>query len=144
MEEISFVSKGFLDCFASLDIPLSSVDDRDISETERDDSPCEDINNVGSLVHQVDFCEDTNGATPLWIDFPRQFQTIRVCEICVTGCDGENDGIWFGDVLENHISDLSLNILWLISNRDLCEPREIDEGECEDIWGEDSQVDGDW
>ena len=35
-----------------------------------------------------------------------------------------------------------LDILWLITDRDLCETREIDEGEGEDIGREDSEVDG--
>jgi hypothetical protein len=39
---------------------------------------------------------------------------------------------------------LFLNVLWLVADWNLCKTREIDEGECEDIWGKDSQVDGDW
>jgi len=37
---------------------------------------------------------------------------------------------------------LLLDILWLIADRDLCETGEIDEGEGEDVGGEDSEVDG--
>jgi hypothetical protein len=39
---------------------------------------------------------------------------------------------------------LLLNVLRLIANRDLGETRKIDEGEGEDVGGEDSKVDGDW
>ena len=74
----------------------------------------------------------------LWIDFSREFQTIGVCKICVSCGDGENDGVGFGDVLENHIPYLFLNVLWLITDWDLCEAGKIDEGECEDVGREDS------
>jgi hypothetical protein len=38
---------------------------------------------------------------------------------------------------------LLLNVLGLVADRDLCETGEIDEGEGEDVGGEDAKVDGD-
>jgi len=60
LEEFPFVGKGFFDCLASFDIPLTTVDDGDVTQTKGDDSTCQNVHYVCSLVHQIDFCEDTN------------------------------------------------------------------------------------
>ena len=74
--------------------------------------------------------------------FTCKLETIRVCKICVGSGDGEDDGVGLCDVLEDHVLDLFLDILWLITDRDLCETGEIDEGEGKDVGREDSEVDG--
>ena len=79
----------------------------------------------------------------LRIYFTGKFETIGVCQVCIGGGDGKDDGIRFSDVFENHVANLFLNILWLISDRYLGEPRQIDEGEGEDVGGEDSQINRD-
>src|SRR5271170_2097897 len=78
----------------------------------------------------------------LRVDFTSKFKSIRVCKICVGSGDGKDDGVGFGDVFENHITNLFLDILGLISDRDFCETWKVDKGEGEDVWREDSQVDG--
>ena len=76
------------------------------------------------------------------IYFTGQLESVRVCEISVCSGDGKDDGVWFCDVLENHVPDLFLDVLGLVPDRDFCKTREIDEGEGEDVGGEDSEVDG--
>jgi hypothetical protein len=62
LEEFSFVSQSLLDGFARIDIPLSTIDDRNIAQTQGDDASSQDIDDVCSLVHEVDFGKDTNGS----------------------------------------------------------------------------------
>jgi hypothetical protein len=81
--------------------------------------------------------------TTLWIYFTRQFQAIRVCEIGVGSRDSKDDGVWFCNVLEDHVLDLLFNVFGLVADGYFGETRKIDEGEGEDIGGEDAEVDGD-
>jgi hypothetical protein len=37
---------------------------------------------------------------------------------------------------------LVFNVLWLVTHGDLCQPRQVDEGEVEHVRGHDLQVDG--
>lgn len=69
--------------------------------------------------HQVDLGQDTDGSGSLRVDFSCKFETIRVGEICVGGSDSKNDCVWLGNIFDNHILDLLLNILGLVSNRQL-------------------------
>jgi hypothetical protein len=62
LEEFSFMSQSLLDCFARVDVPLSAINDGNITQTQGDDAPSQDIDDVCSLVHKVDFGEDTNGS----------------------------------------------------------------------------------
>ena len=55
---------------------------------------------------------------------------------------GKDDTCWTRDVLEEHIPDLLLNIAWLVSNWHFRQPRKVNEGERQDIGGEDAEVDG--
>jgi len=50
LEEDSLVLQRSRDGLLLLDVSLTSVDDGDVSETQRDDSTGENVNNVGSLV----------------------------------------------------------------------------------------------
>jgi hypothetical protein len=66
LEELAFVAERILDRLSGIDIALTSVDDRDVAQTKRDDATGENINDIGALVHQVDLCKDANGAAS-WI-----------------------------------------------------------------------------
>jgi len=57
----------------------------------------------------------------LWIYFTGELESVRVCEIGVGGGDGKDDGVGLCDVLEDHVPDLLLDILWLVADGDLCE-----------------------
>lgn len=60
LEELSFMSKGFFDCLSRVNISLSSVDDRNVSEPQRDDATGKNIDNICTCVHQVDFGENAD------------------------------------------------------------------------------------
>ena len=76
------------------------------------------------------------------VDLASQLQTVRVGQISVGRGDGEDDGVGLLDVLEDHVSDLSLDIARLISDGDLGQPGQIDQGQGQNVRGVDSQVNG--
>ena len=61
LEEFSLMRQGLLDCFARVDIALPAINDRNIAQTKGDDASSQDIDDIGSLVHKVDFGKDTDG-----------------------------------------------------------------------------------
>ena len=64
LEEFPFVRQGFFNRLTSIDITLTTIDDGDIAKTKRDDSTRQDVDYICSLVHQIDFREDTDCSTP--------------------------------------------------------------------------------
>lgn len=144
LEEPLLVLQGSGDRLGLVNVPLTSVDDRDIAETEGDNSASENIDNIGSLIHQVDFCKDTNGSRSLRIDFSSHFETIRVGQIRVRSSDGKDNSVRLGDEAHEHISDLLFDIAGLISDRDLGQTGQIDQRKGKNVGREDSQVDRVW
>lgn len=144
LKEPLLVLQGRCDRLGLVDVSLTSVDDRDVAETEGDDSASENIDNVGSLIHQVDFCKDTDSPRSLRINFSSHLETIRVGQIRVCSSDGKDNGVRLGDEAHEHISDLLFDITGLISDRDLGETGEINQRKGKNVGREDSQVDGVW
>ena len=142
LEKVLFGLEGRVDGLLVVNVPLSAVDDRDIAETERDDAPSQDVDHIGALVHQIHLGEDADGALALGVHLSGQLQAVRVGEIDVGGGDGQDDGVGLLDVLEDHVSDLALDIAGLVANGHAGQAGKIDEGEVEDVWGVDAQVDG--
>lgn len=147
------------DGLIGLNIPLATVDNRNVAKSERDNTACENVDDIGTLVpeiqyqwcavrklkgdsHEINLCQDTNRPRSLRIHLSCHLQAIRVGQIGVGGGNSQDNTRRLGDILQEHIPDLPLNILGLVSDRDLRQPREIDEREGEDIRGEDAQVDG--
>jgi len=54
-EEISFGLESVCDPFATIDITLASVDDRHVAQAKRDDTSGKDVDDIGTLIHQVYF-----------------------------------------------------------------------------------------
>ncbi len=90
LEEVSLGFKSNRNGFAVLDITLTTVDDWDVSQTERDDAASKDIDDIRSLVpkqksntqpvqalhydlHQIDLCQHTNCPRPLGVHLACQF-----------------------------------------------------------------------
>lgn len=138
LEEFLLVLEGLRDGTLVVDIALSTVDDGDVSEAERDDTASENVNDVRPLVpgstsssvelvhekdgrdeHQIDLGQDSNRTRTLRIAVPRHLESIRVGEIRVGGGDGEDDRVGLHDEFEQHLSDLTLNITRLVSDWDL-------------------------
>jgi hypothetical protein len=130
------------DTLGLVDIPLSSVDDRDVPQPQRDNSTSENIHHVRPLIHQVHLGQDTDRPCSLRIHLARHFQTVRVGQVGIRAGDREDDGIGLGDEPHEHVTDLLFDIARLVPDRDFGETGEIDQGEGEDVGREDSEVDG--
>jgi hypothetical protein len=70
-------------------------------------------------VHEIDLGQDSNGPRSLRVDGSSELETVRVGQIGVGRSDGEDDGVWLGDELEKHVSNLLFDISRLVSDRDL-------------------------
>lgn len=55
----------------------------------------------------------------VWIDLASQLQRIRGGQVRVGRGHGEDEGVWIGDEGQDHLLYLSLDVLWLVANRDL-------------------------
>ena len=110
-----------------LDIPLPSVDYRDVTQSQRNDAPSQDVDDIGSFVHQIHLCEHTDCPLTLGINLSRQLQTVGVGQIGVRSCDSQDDGVGLGDVLEHHVADLPLDVAGLVADGDLRQTGEVDE-----------------
>lgn len=159
LEERPFGFESRRDGLGVVDITLAAVDDWDVAKTQRNDTSSENIYDVCSLVpgamsistvqytgekgyiHQVDLGEYTDRPQTLRVDFTRHLQTVRVGEILVGSGNGENDTTRLGDILHEHIADLLLDVLRLVSNGNLRQAGQIDEGECEHVRRVNAQVD---
>lgn len=141
LEEVAFVLESLGDRSLVVNVALSTVDNGDVTESERDDAPGEDIDNVRSLIHQVDFGQDSDRSISLGVDFAREFESVRVGQIGVGGGDGKNDRVGLLNELEEHVSNLDFNVAGLISDGDLGETGKIDESESEDVGRKDSKTD---
>ena len=122
-----------------VDIALATVDDGNVSKTQRNDPAGKNVDDVGALVptrsarwsapslrqtprsnaHEIHLREHSNRPRPLRIALPRHLQPIRVRKIRVGGRHGEDDRVGLHDKLEEHLADLALDIAGLISDGDL-------------------------
>lgn len=67
---------------------------------------------------------ETSAGTPtVGVSLPGHFQGLWGCHVRVGCSHSQDDGVWVGDVLKDQLPDLELNILWLISHRNLLEWR---------------------
>ena len=142
LEEGLLVLECVCDGLLIFDITLPSVHYRNVAQSERNNASSKNVDDVGSLVHQIDFCQHTDGPLTLRIDLARELQTVRVGQIGVGGGDSQDDGVGLADLLQDHFLNLALNIPWLISNRDSCQTGQIDERQGQDVWRVYPQVDG--
>ena len=78
--------------------------------------------------HEVNLGQDTDCPLALRIHLPRHLQTIRIRQIGVRSSDGKDDTVRLGDVLEEHLSNLLLNIPRLVTDGHLGETGQIDKG----------------
>jgi len=78
--------------------------------------------------HKINLGQDTYRPRPLRIDLSRQLQSIRVRQILVTRRDRQNDTTRLRNILQQHIPDLLLDILRLITNGHFGHTRQINEG----------------
>ena len=77
--------------------------------------------------HEIYLSQDTYRPRSFRINFSRQLQPVRVCQILITRRDRQNDTTRLRNILQEHIPDLLLDILRLIANRHLGHTRQVDE-----------------
>jgi hypothetical protein len=111
------------------------------------------------VIHQVQLCQDTDGASSHGVDMAGQLEGLGVDQIDVGRRDSEDDAVGLCDVLCDQVAGLLLDIAGLITNgnlhlssaeacrqgrnkTDLCETGQIDQGQTENMGRVDFQVHG--
>jgi hypothetical protein len=112
LEEIGFGLERVSHGFFRVDVLLAPVDEADETEFERVDASGEDVERVGAGVHEIEFGEDADGASALWIDGACEFEGFGVGEVDVGGGDGENDATRDDDAHDTCENDTRTN--WVL------------------------------
>jgi hypothetical protein len=144
LEKLSLIVQRRRNRFIGIDIPLSTIDNGHITELEGDNPSSQDIHHVRALIHQIHFGQDTNRPCSLGVGLSGHLQPVGIGKIGVGRSDSEDDGVGFGNVSHQHVSNLLFDISRLISDGYFGQTGQIDQGEGEDVGGEDSQVDWVW
>lgn len=109
---------------------------------EGNDAASKDVDNIGARIHQVNLGKDTDCSDPFWIDFSRKLESIRIGQISVCSGNCQNDRLGVSNILDDHVSDLFLNVVGLIAYRDLAKksPHESCEKEMTNIAERDTRL----
>ncbi len=73
-EVLRFAVQGILHAFLSVDILLATINNADKAKFEGIHATGEDVERVRARIHEVEFRQNANGATALWVDCPREFE----------------------------------------------------------------------
>mmetsp|Transcript_15375 Transcript_15375/g.51632 ORF Transcript_15375/g.51632 Transcript_15375/m.51632 type:complete len:260 (+) Transcript_15375:1356-2135(+) len=142
LEELHLVLARSVHFLLVHDVFLAPVDDADEPELEWDHLPQQRLPRIRSLVHEVDLGEDADSSAARGVDGLGELDGLRGGDVGVSGSDGEDDGVGVGDVLQDQVPNLHLDVLGLIADRNFGHAGEVDEGEVGDPWGGDTQADG--
>lgn len=71
----------------------------------------------------------------LWVDLLGDLQSVRVGQVSVGGCDGQDEAALLVDELQQHLPDLVLDVRRLVSDGHFGHPRKIDEGQVQHCSG---------
>lgn len=113
------------------DILLRSVLDSDKSKSQLHIFTLEHTFSVGTFVHNVNLCDNTNSSNTLWIKLTGHLQTVWGSHICVGWQHAKNDCSWVTAVPGSHTFCYFFNHGILSINWDSCNTRKIDHGK---IW----------
>lgn len=111
------------------------------------------------MVHKVELRENTDRSLAHGVYMSGKLQSLRIDEIDVCGRDRENDTVGLRDIFGNEVACLLLNIRRLVANGNLrlllapavamgvstthlCQSRQINQGQAQDVWRVDLEVDG--
>lgn len=142
LEEALLILQGSRNLLLVLNVPLATVDHRNVAQSQGDDSAGQNIDDVGSMIHQIHLCQDTDCPLTLRIHLPSKLQTVRIGQILIRCGDGQDDRVRLLDIFQDHLLDLPLDISGLVSHRHLGQTGQIDQSQGQDLGGVDSQVDG--
>lgn len=161
-EEILFGGKSIRQALVAHDILLTSIHDTNKAEFEWVNTPGKDIQSICTVVHKIELCQDTDCSSALGINLSGEFKGLGVDKIDVGRADGEDDTVsgiplasilsfrkgyesvvpvWLRNVLQDQASGLLFDIRRLITNRDLCQTRQIHQCQTKNMRRVDLQVD---
>lgn len=119
LEEVGFGLEGILHGLVPLDILLRAVDNANESQLQGIDAARENIESVGTMIHQVNFGQDADSTSAERINMTGKFEGLGVDQIHVGRGHGENDAVGLRDIFGYQITSLLLNIGRLVTNRNL-------------------------
>jgi len=73
--------------------------------------------------HEIDLGQHTNSPRSFWVDFSGHLEAVRVGQVGVGSSDSEDDTARFRNVLVEHVSNLLLDIAWLVTDGDFGQTR---------------------
>lgn len=80
---------------------------------------------VGTFVHNINFCDNTNCSYTFWIKLTSHLKTIRCSHICVCRQYTKNEGSWISAIPCSHIFCNFFDVFILTVNWDSCNTRQI-------------------
>mmetsp|Transcript_5334 Transcript_5334/g.15212 ORF Transcript_5334/g.15212 Transcript_5334/m.15212 type:complete len:213 (+) Transcript_5334:1434-2072(+) len=115
---------------------VSKTSARDANETQLKwvDLPLEHREERLRVVHEVHFRHDADGSFASWIDLPRNRQGISSGEVCIPDQDSEDETSWIFHERQQQVSDLLLNVRWLVTHGNTSDPWQINEREVDNSW----------
>lgn len=82
-EEFLLFPKSIFHRDIRIDVLLTPVDDSNESQLERIRSAGQDLESIGTGVHEIELGKNTDGSQATRIDCPSQFQGIRIRDVDV-------------------------------------------------------------
>jgi len=112
-----------------LDVLLGPVFDSDVPKPQRHFAAQERAPGVGSPVHDVNFCDDTDRPHALGVALPCHLQAVGGGDVLVGWEHAQNEGSWVSDVALRHVPRDKLNVVSLIraSKRNTSDTWQINE-----------------
>lgn len=115
LEEVGLGLKSLFHGLVALDILLRAVDNTNKAELQRVDSTREDVEGVGSMIHQINLGQDTDGPSAERVYMASKLESFRIDNVDIGGGNGKDNTVGLGDVFRDEVSGLLLNIGGLVS-----------------------------
>mmetsp|Transcript_831 Transcript_831/g.5187 ORF Transcript_831/g.5187 Transcript_831/m.5187 type:complete len:200 (-) Transcript_831:465-1064(-) len=140
-EELFLLKQCVTDSLGLVDVILRSVHHSNVAQAQRVHFSCEILLCICALVHNIKFCDHTDGSVTIWIHTPRKVKRIAVgkVRICWGYCKDDASGAL--DITVYHIFDHLLNVVRLISHWHFGDTRKIHQGHGEYILAVDFEPD---
>lgn len=115
-EKLPLGSKCIGQGLVPLNVLLRAVDDADEAQFQGVDAARENVESVCSVIHEIQLGEDTDGSLSHGVDMTGELQCLGVDQVLVSGRDGKDDAVGFGNVLGDEVPCLLLNVGGLVSD----------------------------
>mmetsp|Transcript_436 Transcript_436/g.874 ORF Transcript_436/g.874 Transcript_436/m.874 type:complete len:287 (+) Transcript_436:1481-2341(+) len=141
-EEFFFFLESCTNAQILVNVLLTTIDGRNVSPSQWVYAVQQYIGSIRSGVHQIQFCENSNGTIAVWINSLCHLQCITIGHIRVGRRDSKDNCVWVANKFQNHFLDLFLDVIGLVPHGHFCYPRQIDECQGQDVWRENFEADG--